>query len=165
MESKNKKELMDLIKKEIDYQHEMISNNFNQIDNKILQLILINFGILGLFTSFIFPTFRNLYGILVYLMILALFFASLIILLMGFYPKKISSLHPLNLLNEYNLLEDSELNRALRDISTSKANSYVVIDKLTKDKTRSLNLAITLIVCGLFLLVFYSLIKFYTGSF
>ena len=126
-----KEKLMMMLKEESYKRFSLIQKQLWEKDKKILQFIIINFGILSLFTKLFIPV-NNAYGIFLYIFIFLLFFTSLVILIYAYFPKPFRFINPIKCLNEYDLSKTIEYERALKEIATEDAKSFEQIAKVEK---------------------------------
>ena len=153
-----KEKLMMMLKEESYKRFSLIQKQLWEKDKKILQFIIINFGILSLFTKLFIPV-NNAYGIFLYIFIFLLFFTSLVILIYAYFPKPFRFINPIKCLNEYDLSKTIEYERALKEIATEDAKSFEQILIKLSNKDNLLFASIIIILLSIILLFIYNLLE------
>lgn len=148
-------ELKSLKKDELDKIDYQTLEDFNYLDNKIINLIILTGGVLALFVQ-IADVSLDQYGLFLYLLIFIIFLCSLVLLIYAAHPTNYSSLNHNTILNYYQ--KDSQANLLLNDINKQKANSISKILRNIQFKVKLMSIALWLFFSGIILALCYKLI-------
>jgi len=145
-------------KEELDKIYSQTLEDFNILDSKANNLIILIGGVAALFIQIVNPS-TNPYGFFLYLFIIGLFLGALGILVYSSHPKKYSALNHNNILSYQG---ESEQFLSITNNQKTKSISKILMN--IESKSNLTKIALWLFFTGTFLSLGYKIIYFLGGN-